>query len=441
MRCINKILVESTAFLAAFYFILFPRFYAEERRQIIGELFLVLLIFTILSNKISLKKKELLIGVFGIALVVSHYSTFDVFVFCALFALVAMFLIDLIPRILPRIKTSKITKILSPRIVIIILTVGILWFTFASTSLDQTFVNFASRLINSFQSGFSNVGSRGNTVSDFVSSGSNTTTLTYQLDYYINKIPYLFLGLGLLAFIVNRKKLKIQSEYFFMVFAVLLILILTFILPSLADSFVEERFFHLALIFLAPVFFYGSILALTWVSKHFTTPKRARSIAIGLICILFIIIFFFKVGFVNEIAGDLGPGSSASFSFAATINSSDPTVLASFYSEYVPTQEVYGARWLSSIMGPNSIVYSDSDARQHVLRGYGLFVVSGNNLFANNSLFSPNSYVFLRTLNVEGYYVNSLGGVSNMTQINNQLVNADKIYSDGGSEIYYCNSR
>ena len=428
---------KATAFLSAFYFIIFPRFYGEERRQIVGELFLVLLLFSILSSSISLRKKEILIAVFGIALVVSHYSTFDVFIFCVLFASIAVFLLEKLP--LGK-YTPKFKKILNPKILLVILAFGIVWFTFASTSLDQTFINFITRLVNSFQTGFSNINSRGNTVSDF-SSLNVSASLTYKADYYINKIPYLLLGIGLIAFIKNRKKLNVQSEYFPMAIAALFILILTFVLPSLADSFVEERFYHLALIFLAPISLFGGIVALTWFFKRLVVSKKARSITIGLICVLFIAIFLFKVGFVNEVAGDLGPGASPAFSFTPMITSENPKILATFYGQYVPDCDVYSAKWLSEETPSNSTLYADADARQHVLRGYALRVVDENNILSNNTIVSSNSYVYLRYLNIQGYFVNSRGAVLNTTVLSSQLEDMDKIYSNGGSEIYFSNQK
>jgi uncharacterized membrane protein len=425
---------KATGFLAAFYFVLFPRFYGEERRQIVGELFLVLMLFTILSSNISLKKKELLIVVFGIALAVSHYSTFDVFAFCTLFAWIAILVWEKLPIIK---HPLKINKVLSARIVLVVVAFGIIWFTFASTSLDQTFISFVTRLVNSFQSGFSNVGSRGNTVSDFVSSGLNTMSLTYKADYYINKIPYLLLGIGILAFIVNRKKLNVKTEYFPMAIAALLILILTFVLPSLADSFVEERFFHLALIFLAPIGFYGGIIVLPWVSKRFIHPKKMRSLVICFLCVLFVVIFLFKVGFVNEVVGDLGPGASPAFSFLPMITSDNPKVLAAFYSEYVPDCDVCSASWLYVNMPANASLYGDADARQHVLRAYALTVVKDDNLFSNNTKIASKSYIYLRYLNLRGIYVNPAGDVFNMTSISNQLKGADKLYTNGESEIWF----
>ena len=423
-----------TAFLSAFYFVIFPRFYGEERRQIVGELFLVLLLFTILSSSISLKKKQLLIAIFGIALVATHYSTFDVFIFCALFAAVGVFALEKFPI---RKYAPKIKKILTPKILLIVLAFGIIWFTFASTSLDQTFISFVTRLVGSFQTGFSNVGSRGGTVSDFVSSNVNIMTLTYQADYYINKIPYLLIGVGLLAFIINRKRINLPTEYILMVFAATLILIMTFILPSLAASFVEERFYALALIFLAPACFYGGITALTWVLKRSIHPKKARSLAISILCVLFIAVFLFKVGFVNEVTGDLGPGVSPAFSFAPMITSQSPQVLSTFYGEYVPDCDVSSAKWLSANTPNNSILYADSDARQHVLRGYALRVVDYKYILTNGTTFAPNSYIYLRYLNVQGYFVDPNGQVLNMTLLSGQLNDASKIYSKGGSEIYY----
>ena len=124
----------------------------------------------------------------------------------------------------------------------------------------------------------------------------------------------------------NWKKIKLRPEYLFMTLGALFILIMTFVLPSLADSFVMERFLSFSFDFFGSSLFVWRHISLTWVSKHFTNPKRARSIAIGLICILFVSVFLLKVGFVNELTGDL-VWNLSSLSFNSIVNSEVPSTL------------------------------------------------------------------------------------------------------------------
>ena len=263
---------KALAFLSAFYFMIFPFFYDTVRRQIIGELFLALILFTILTNSISTKKKEFLIGVLGISLVVSHYSTFYVFIFCALFSWVSIFILEKFNKIRHR---FEINKVLTARVLLVILAFAIFWYTCVSTSADSTFISFLTRLSNGFTSDFSSVSSRGNTVSDFVSPTFSRVTATYQADYFLSKIPYVLTALGLILFIKNRKKLNLQVEYFPLVLSSILLLLMTFVLPALGDSFVEERFYQLLLLFFAPIGLYGGAIFLGWFFSLFTNKKES----------------------------------------------------------------------------------------------------------------------------------------------------------------------
>ncbi len=425
---------KATAFLAAFYFITFPRFFGEERRQIIGELFLVLILFTILSSSINIKKKEPLIAIFGIALIVSHYSTFYVFMFCALFAWIAILLLEKLSIIK---RPLEIKKVLTARVLLILLAFGVFWYVFVSTSLDQTFILFIERLSVSFTTGFHDIGARGATVEEFVSPNFSAMTVTAQMDYFISKVPYLLIAVGIVALIKNRKKINIQAEYLPMAVAALSILLMTFVLPSLADAFIETRFFHLMLIFLAPLTFYGGIVFFTWIGKHYMSLKKARSLAICILCVLFVVIFMFKVGFVYEVANDLSPGVSASFSYHDIVTSNNPQVLAGFYEGFVPENDIQSARWLYSTIPGNSSLYADFTSSQRVLRGYALRAVDWENILDNGTRIAPDSYVYLRTFNVQGYFTDAYGRMFNMTHISSQLEHANKIYSNGKSEIYY----
>lgn len=424
---------KSTAFLSAFYFVLFPRFYGEEKRQIIGELFLVLLIFTILNRNIIPRKKQFLLIVFGAALVTSHYSISFLFLFCILFAWA-------IASVKGKLSTTKTNlgqrKIISARFLLLMLVLNISWYALVSPSIGNTVTGLANHVITSFSSDFSNLDTRGGTVSDFVAPDFSGISLTYKANYVINKIPYLLIIVGFIALIVNRGKKKIQMEYFPIVLAVISILLMTLFLPFFANAFLAERYYHVSLIFLAPVCFYGGIELTKLVLKPFTNAKRARSVSLRILCLLFVLIFLFKVGFVNEITGDVGVGVSRSISFTRLKTSTDPQILKSFYEPLVPESDVCSARWLSSVTAYNSKIYADNTADEHVLRAYTMRIVEWQDILSNGTTIDPDAYVYLRSLNIQGFLVGHGGQISNMTEISNQLSWADKIYSNGGSEVY-----
>ena len=425
---------KPVAFLSAFYFVLFPRFYSEENRQIIGELFLVLLIFTILDRNIEPRKKKILLCIFGAALLVSHYSISYIFMFCVLGA---WMIISAREFIIKKFRSAKLDlmekRLINTSFVLLIFILNFFWYFFVSSAESQTVINFASYVVTSFTTGFLSPGSRGGTVSEFVAPSLGSMTLVYKVDYIVNKIPYFLIIIGFLALAKNYKKMKISLEYLTMVLAMISILLMVLVVPSFAPAFLADRFFHVSLLFLAPVCVYGGVTLLRGILKRFVSTKRARSVSLRAMCIFFIMIFLFKVGFIYQVTGDTT--IPRPITYASMKTSSSPEIKAGFYEFYVPKQDVYSAIWLSRMTGNNSKIYADETASMHVLRGYGMIVIEGEYVLYSNMTIEPNSYVYLRYMNVQGVLTEN-GGFSNITGISNQLNLTDKIYSDG-SEIYY----
>ncbi len=422
---------KSAAFLSAFYFVLFPRFYGEEKRQIIGELFLVLLVFTILYRNITPKRKKLLLTIFGAALVVSHYSISFVFLFCIVSAAVVIFLMKRFSSI----KTNQ-EQVVGVEFILLMLILNISWYTIISTSVERTSIGLFNHIKASFFSDFSNIATRGDTISEFVAPDFGSMSLIYKINYVINKIPYFLIIIGFVALVVNRRKKRIQMEYFPMVLAVISILLMSFVLPFFADAFLAERYYHVSLILLAPVCMYGGLETARFLLKRFTTAKRARLISLGLICLLFVGVFLFKVGFVNEVTGDVGVGVSRSISYNRLRSSTDPQTMRRFYEPYVPDQDLYGARWLSRFTADNSSIYADATANDHVLRAYALRLVEWKSILSTNITIDADAYVYLRSLNLRGLFVGHSERLSNMTDLADQLYWSNKVCSNGGSEVY-----
>jgi uncharacterized membrane protein len=175
---------KTTAFLSAFYFVLFPRFYGEEKRQIVGELFLVLLVSLILNSDIPRRKRQILLCVFGGALVVSHYSLSYIFLFFILFTWGIM-------AVTKKLSLGGLNlrreKVIDCRFVLLILILNIAWYGFVSPPIAETFIGFTDHAINSFVNGFSNVETRGSAVSEFVAPSLGSMSLGYQIDWAITK--------------------------------------------------------------------------------------------------------------------------------------------------------------------------------------------------------------------------------------------------------------
>ncbi len=419
------------AFLAAFYFILFPRFYDEERRQIVGELFLVLLIFLILSPNISLQKKRVLAIVFGAALIVSHYSTFYIFLFCALFAWV---MTTFLRR--PRLDGSeaRAKRIVTSSLLLALLILGISWYTYVTPQLGNGFAQLATTIVRSFTGDFTSLESRGSGVSDFVAPNLGSMSWISQIDAIINKIPYVLIVAGFVAILRKFRGISLQPEYFHMVTVNMLILALVLTVPTLAPAFLPQRFYHISLIFLAPVCILGGAALLKLVMNPFKRIKKKKAIVFRILCIFFIVIFLFKVGFVSEITKD--PPSNIALSFTRMQSSTNPAMLMSLYNAYSPEVDVRSAVWLSEFKGSTSSAYADDIARKHVVVAYGMIIVDWYHTLHNDTSIGKDSYAYLRCINVDGI-IPDHGSATNGTELLNQLGSTNQVYSNGESAIYY----
>lgn len=86
------------AFLAAFFFIAYNGFsygwMVQMARQQIAEIFLVLLVWLMIDRRIEQNKRKLLYLIFGVGLIVSHYSVTYLFMFTLLATIVSLTLIS-----------------------------------------------------------------------------------------------------------------------------------------------------------------------------------------------------------------------------------------------------------------------------------------------------------------------------------------------------------
>jgi uncharacterized membrane protein len=151
------------------------------------------------------------------------------------------------------------------------------------------------------------------------------------------------------------------------------------------------------------------------------------------VSVLLVVVLLFKVGFVYEVIGDVP--LSTSVSFARMSMSSNEMVKSSFYSDYVPLQDVRGAKWLSGL--PDCMqVYADYLSSSKVLRAYGMRIVPEDHELSADSTIGS-GYVYLPYMAVVGgILMDPNGNVFDSSAIHVTTSNWNKAYSNGGTEIY-----
>lgn len=422
----QKRIGKRNAFLAVFFFMSFYAFYREllsVSRQMIAELFLVLLIFLFLDEKIDKLQKRVLLVVFTVGLVVSHYSTSYVFVFILAFAWLLSVLLK---------KKTKLTG----GYVLLTLLVTFSWAIYTSaSSLFNSIVQFAESRFNAFFSEFLNPSSRQTDVLRGIGVGSQAESFGHEVGRYFNYLSELFIIIGFVAIIVMRtrlnKKYDLGREFILFSCGGIVLLLMSIVVPYFASALNVSRIYHLVLLFVAPLFVLGGEIMFGGASKVFRKwAKRVNLTA--LVTIVLIGCFLFNIGFIYEITGDVPFSNALSMS---RVKISSPV---DFYSKYTCIGEICGAEWLSRNTVPSSQIYSDLDAEVHVLTSYGMFNESQMTVLSNGTtIMSEGSYVYLRFLNIAyGEMVGADLNIWNTSDISCILEKQNLIYSNGECQIY-----
>ena len=400
------------AFMSVFLFVAQSTFYSEMlglNRQMIAELFLMLLLIVVLNKKLGYFGKITCFMIFGAALVVSHYAIAEIF----LFLILAVLIFSIILK-----GTSRSVTI---GMFVFFGVVMFFWYAFTSgaTVLDS-FTSIGQNLIRQLDE-FFNPASRGETILlglGIVASPSiwNTAGRVFA---------YLTEGPIVVGFVwLIRKRMKDRSfwgPYFMFVVFSMAFLVGLIIVPGLAQTFNMTRFYHLLLFFLAPLCVMG-VHALLKVTKH----ERKHLVSILMILVL-VPYFLFQTGFVYEFT------LQESWSIPLSKNNMSPWRLQGQIG-YIDTYSLFGAQWLSrNVDFRISEVHSDSPSRFSVLPMYSLKY--GTKELNNVTTVASGGVVYLSSLNVaDGIIVELL--TWNFTGLAPVLDPLSLVYNNGRSAIY-----
>jgi uncharacterized membrane protein len=397
------------AFISAFLFMAQSSFYTELTaldRQVTGELFFVLLLIVLLNKTIKSNVKFAAFGIFSIGLIFSHYALAEIFLFLmfAAWAVIVFYL-----------KRPSLNLQLGMILFFFAAMFG--WYIFTSGSVVFDSVQTFGTFVLSQLGGFFDPASRGTQVLTglgLTQSPSVWNTISRGFAY----LTELFIVIGVVALLAKKTKFRFERDYIVFGMVAFAFLVALIAVPGLANALNMTRFYHILLIVLAPFCIIGM-----WSLVHLIFKLEKKVVVSLLIVAILVPYFLFQTNFVYEVAG------TDSWSIPLSGYRMDPVRLYGEYG-YIDPYSVYGAQWLSTsvpyqnnTIGDNGL-YSSLTAYGLVYRGY----VTG---LSNYTVIHSGEYAYLSYITVnyeQASYNNTILPVFNQANV---------IYSNGGSEVYY----
>lgn len=487
------------AFVAVFLFVSFNTFYIELlalTREMMAELYLVLLLLLLLNQRLKANTIVLLI-IFSMGLVVSHYSTTYFFILALVGASLLMAVFRLSKFNISREKISLRNKtVVLPALTVFITAFAYIWYSVYSQGLAiraiidvVTFVkqDFFDLIKISLQ----NAGIVPTPLlydavvllimvfvaillylAKIILERSAKTTHHHWMDRII---PYLrrifnyktvaFVGLfvlialtfftgppktwivtvlrylnftavfftlsGMVLVFLRMYKNKWHNTYLAFSVVAAVMLMAGFVVPSFEGAFNITRIYEITFIILSPFCVIGGMKIFGSIYKLIRSSKFSDETPVKIFSIFVLIFFLFNTGFVSVLSGQSIP----MFLTGENIQSSD-------YYPLFDYQEADSAQWLVA-NNISSSIYADV---------YGKFIFyrytpNISNISANNGIseFIPynesNTYMYLRTLNVNNGYLVGFTSRTDRNRVYKDLSNytniKNRIFDDGGSRVYY----
>jgi uncharacterized membrane protein len=396
------------AFIAAFFLMAQATFFTEMtalNRQMIAELFFVLLLLLLMNKSMKQSTRFLGFGILGFALIFSHYALAVIF---AVLILVAW--------AMSKWYLHRPSLNLKFSMVLFFFVAMFSWYIFTSGAVVyDSFMSFGTYVLSQL-GGFFDPASRGSMVLTglgLAESPSMLNTVSRVFAY----LTELFIALGVVAFLASKTRFRFDRDYaVFSIVAIVFLVALT-IVPGLANTLNMTRFYHILLIFLAPFCVIGMWTLARYLMGH------ERVVVVGLLAVVILVPYFlFQTNFAYEVGG------GDSWSPSLSQKTMDPLRLYGTLG-YLDAYSVGSAVWVSDNLpykynlASDAELYTSLTAYGHLYRGY----IDG---LTNVTMLYPGEYVYLSYLSVN--HEPQLWNGS-LTPLLNQT---DLIYSNGGSVIY-----
>ncbi|MGD0158841.1 MAG: DUF2206 domain-containing protein [Candidatus Bathyarchaeia archaeon] len=410
---------KETAFFSVVFFVSNLVFFSEIvtlARQMIGELFFILLFLTIFSKNIKGYAKWSCFCIFSFGLAVSHYALSYIFlIFIIAFWLFSFF--------------SKRKMSVSVGMVFTFAAITFAWYIYSSASSTfNDLLNMINNITSNFTSDFLNLQSRGSSVLQGTGLESGVGTFWHIWGTYLYYATEILIVVGFLGLLLRQRRSFFKDEYYIMTFLNMALLVACIVVPNLATSFNMTRFYQLSLFFLAPFCVIGGRDIVRFLSRKRIKEKYLLAIVVLAVIIPF---FLFQTDFVYEVAKEQ--------SISLPLSSYRLSSYQLTYDGVLKPTEVSGARWLLQFNSLNETIYSDWQ--------FGIMfdyvgipeIIAGGTIAPSSEVpMGKGSLLYLGEYNIiDGVVSISYGSAPlNITQIDPNLNGTNLVYSSGSSEIY-----
>jgi uncharacterized membrane protein len=395
------------AFLAAFLFMAQSTFYTEMMalsRQLVAELFFVLLFMVLLNKQIRMQTKYFAFIIFSFGLIFSHYALSEIFlvlIFTAWAASMWLF------------RRPSVNLQLGMVVFFFVAMFG--WYIFTSGSIVfDSFVTFTNYVYSQLGD-FFNPLSRGSAVLTglgLAESPSLLNTISRGFAY----LTELFILIGIVGLITRKTRFRFDRDYAIFALIAMAILAALTIVPGLANTLNMTRFYHILLMLLAPFCIVG-----IWMFVKFLS-KKERPLLVSLLVVAILVPYFlFQTNYMYEAA------KTDSWSIPLSGYRMNPLRLYGDFG-FIDDYSVTGAVWLHSNIPYQNNITADN-ALFTSLTGYGLVYRGYVTELRNDTILHPDEYIYLSYISIN---YEKLGWNGTLNTLLNQT---NVIYSNGGSEV------
>jgi uncharacterized membrane protein len=418
------------ALLSVLFFISHTMFFDFRNtvKQMVAELFFILLFLVLLKKDINQISKWILFGCFSFALIVSYYTMNYLFLFL-------IFSTWLCAKIFGK-KNIKINSL----VVLFFALLTFLWYMYIVNGPFEFLARFLKGSFQNFFEEFFIPQSRAGSVL-YVTGIVGSPSFLHNFGRILFNITAFFILAGFIVLIFKRKKEKLELEYFSLISINMVLLLMIIIVPNISKSLQMDRMYHVTLLFLSPLFILGSRTCFENSLKilRLKNEKKRESCSLILILTVLVAFFLFQTGLVYEIAGDPVPSS-------ITLSKYKMDDYTRLNLGLVDENDFFGAIWLSKYANIGNIqIYSDTKSRFQVLAS--CMINRNNNIISisNTTIFMRPSYIYLNRYNIVNgmlaydtrYPFNIQFNVSEIYVFNSTTICNNKIYSNSACEIYY----
>jgi uncharacterized membrane protein len=471
----RKYMCDEYSFLSSMFFISQSTFIfeiVEHIRQEFAILFFAFLILVFFDDKIDNLSKKILFIVYSLSIIVSHYSTTYIFIFCMILTWVlVMFFstkcwgiitktcrqvdvfqiwanneanLSIFPniancsRMYPSTVKMRNKPVLTISIILLIIVSTFFWFGLVTEVSFNQITLTLSRTLMSMTSFFVE-DMRDSDALSAVGIGL-TDDIPTKIRFWVRNITFLFIALGIFHLISTYKRSKFEIEYLGLVIASAVLVWMMIILPYLSKNYGLTRLYLQSLVVLAPCFVIGGGV---FVNSVLIVFKKIRVLKFSLRTNLTFSVILFLLVLQNISATSL-IFNIFGVPLMEDINQ-DGTLRESLY---IHEGEVVGSKWLGTYCSENSFVNCDAPGFQRLYLGYELannykqVPPRINNFFFDSNESTSGGYIFLRQTNL----LKNIVHLSSIYPTSSQIVNTsdyshlfiqkNKIYCNGDSEVY-----